>query len=183
MPKKIDITNQRFGKLIALRPAPSRNKKTYWLCQCDCGQQKEIQTCHLVSGDTQSCGCQQIYNKTIENQKCLICGENFISNNDSRKYCYKCSPAGLSPTERLRYRKRAIKQQLIAYKGGRCEYCGYNKCPAALEFHHVDPTKKDFQISQKDINGFSVTMETLKQEVDKCKLVCANCHAELHYLN
>ena len=42
MPKALDLTGQRFGKLVALSKAPSRSGKTYWLCQCDCGNQKEI---------------------------------------------------------------------------------------------------------------------------------------------
>ena len=58
MPKALDITGQRFGKLVALSKAPSRSGKTYWLCQCDCGNQKEIQTSHLTNGLIQSCGCQ-----------------------------------------------------------------------------------------------------------------------------
>ena len=57
MPKALDLTGQRFGKLVAISKAPSRSGKTFWLCQCDCGNQKEIQTNHLTSGATQSCGC------------------------------------------------------------------------------------------------------------------------------
>jgi hypothetical protein len=37
----------------------------------------------------------------------------------------------------------------IAYKGGECSICGYNKCVAALEFHHLNPSEKDFTISAK----------------------------------
>ena len=65
---------------------------------------------------------------------------------------------------------------LIAYKGGKCERCGYNKCNRALEFHHLDPTQKDFGIS-KHINR---NINDLKAEVDKCILLCSNCHAEVH---
>ena len=53
----LDLTNQRFGRLVAISKAPSKNGKTYWLCQCDCGNQKEIQTGHLRDGKIQSCGC------------------------------------------------------------------------------------------------------------------------------
>ena len=53
----IDITNQKFGKLIALERAPSRNNKTYWKCLCDCGNICEIQTNALKTGHTMSCGC------------------------------------------------------------------------------------------------------------------------------
>jgi predicted transcriptional regulator len=72
------------------------------------------------------------------------------------------------------WRKRT-KKKLIEYKGGKCELCGYNKCDSALQFHHKDPTEKDFSIS-----GKSLSFDRLKEEVDKCMLVCSNCHAEIH---
>lgn len=72
------------------------------------------------------------------------------------------------------WRKRR-KRGLVDYKGGKCERCGYDKCIEAMHFHHKDPTQKDFTIS-----GKSWSKERLKQEVDKCELLCANCHAEEH---
>ena len=74
----------------------------------------------------------------------------------------------------INWRKRK-KQELVEYKGGCCERCGYNKSTRALQFHHLDPNEKDFTISRK-----SYSIERLKKEVDKCILVCANCHAEIH---
>jgi hypothetical protein len=75
------------------------------------------------------------------------------------------------------WRKRK-KIELVKYKGGKCERCGYDKCMDALSFHHLDPSQKDFGISRK-----SYSIERLKKEVDKCILVCSNCHIELHYIN
>jgi hypothetical protein len=72
------------------------------------------------------------------------------------------------------WRKRT-KLKLIEYKGGKCEVCGYSKCARALEFHHTNPNEKDFAIS-----GKSLSFDKLKNEVDKCLLVCANCHCEIH---
>ena len=72
------------------------------------------------------------------------------------------------------WRKRT-KQKLVDYKGGKCEICEYNKSISALEFHHIDPNKKDFQVS-----GKCWSFEKLKKEVDKCMLVCSNCHREIH---
>lgn len=65
---------------------------------------------------------------------------------------------------------------LINYKGGQCAYCGYNKCSRALEFHHLNPNEKDFGIS----TILTRNVASLKAEVDKCVLLCANCHAEEH---
>lgn len=55
MPK--DLTGQRFGRLTVVGRLPSKNKKTRWLCVCDCGQKTEAKTDHLLSGHTKSCGC------------------------------------------------------------------------------------------------------------------------------
>src|SRR5512135_1235793 len=73
--------------------------------------------------------------------------------------------------------RRNLKARAIEYKGGCCQVpgCGYNKCQAALQFHHLDPGQKDFQIS-----GRNITWERVKPELDKTILVCANCHLELH---
>ena len=70
------------------------------------------------------------------------------------------------------------KDECIRYKGGKCNICGYSKCRNALEFHHRDPSKKDFEIG-KDFRKKS--LKDIKNEIDKCDLVCANCHREIHY--
>lgn len=72
------------------------------------------------------------------------------------------------------WRKRT-KLKLVEYKGGKCQCCGYSKCIEALEFHHIDASSKEFSIS-----GKSSSFEKLKKEVDKCILVCSNCHKEIH---
>ena len=71
--------------------------------------------------------------------------------------------------------RKKTKIKLIEYKGGKCEICGYSTCNRALEFHHKNPKEKDFTIS-----GKSLSFDKLKSEVDKCLLVCANCHCEIH---
>jgi 5-methylcytosine-specific restriction endonuclease McrA len=72
------------------------------------------------------------------------------------------------------WRKRT-KIKLIEYMGGKCCVCGYDKCVGALQFHHKNPNEKDFTIS-----GKTLSFDRLKNEVDKCMLVCSNCHAEIH---
>lgn len=71
--------------------------------------------------------------------------------------------------------RRRTKILLVEYKGGKCSKCGYNKCIDALEFHHLNPDEKDFSIS-----GIIKSFNKLKSEVDKCILVCSNCHREIH---
>ena len=48
---------QKYGQLTVIEKAPSRNGRGYWLCQCDCGNKKEIRSDALKEGGTQSCGC------------------------------------------------------------------------------------------------------------------------------
>lgn len=74
----------------------------------------------------------------------------------------------------VNWRKRA-KENLVEYKGGCCQICGYKKSIGALQFHHMDPEEKDFTVSAK-----SYAYERLKKEVDKCVLLCSNCHIEVH---
>ena len=89
----------------------------------------------------------------------------------NRYVCVKCQNIYLK-NKRLK-----LKNELVKYKGGKCEICGYDKCISALEFHHLDPSEKKFGIS-KNISGHS--LEECKKEADKCILVCANCHREIH---
>jgi len=74
-------------------------------------------------------------------------------------------------------RRKHIRQLAIEYKGNRCSICGYDKCLKALEFHHLESDKKDFGISEK---GYTRSWEATKRELDKCILLCANCHREVH---
>ncbi len=74
-------------------------------------------------------------------------------------------------------RRKKIKQMAIDYKGGKCCICGYSKCNNALDFHHKDESKKSFGLS---VRGLTRSWERTRNEVDKCILVCANCHREIH---
>ena len=73
-------------------------------------------------------------------------------------------------------RRRKIKTLAIDYKGGKCQICGYDKFQGALDLHHIDRTSKKFGIADK---GYTRSWEEVRTEVDKCVLVCANCHREL----
>ena len=74
-------------------------------------------------------------------------------------------------------RRKKIREMAIDYKGGKCSICGYSRCKQSLEFHHLDNYGKDFGISEK---GYSRAWLKVKQEIDKCIIVCANCHREIH---
>lgn len=80
-------------------------------------------------------------------------------------------------TEEQKARVRSYKQRAVEYKGGKCVKCGYDKCLASLDFHHEDPTQKDPNWRKMR----SWKFEKIKDELDKCILVCRNCHGEIHY--
>lgn len=75
--------------------------------------------------------------------------------------------------------RRRLKLRIVEYLGGKCSRCGYDKCRAALNAHHKDPSTKSFGLSAK---GITRSWETVKAEADKCILLCANCHMEEHWL-
>lgn len=87
-------------------------------------------------------------------------------------YCIICEK------NRVKEKLRNFKQLCIDYKGGKCNLCGYNKCIAALDFHHKDPKNKKINISK--IQSKKLTINIIK-ELDKCEILCSNCHRELHY--
>ncbi len=104
---------------------------------------------------------------------CKICGRKYIPNKkagNSHTICNSCRQA---------YRQKLLKKQALEYKGNKCSICGYAKNEAALEFHHIDPTEKDFQISKR----YNYSWNKIKDELDKCILLCANCHREVHNKN
>ena len=88
------------------------------------------------------------------------------------RYCKKCYS---------KQRHRRVKQNrtnIIELMGGKCQHCGYDKCSNALELHHIDPTLKDANLT-KHLRHITDTVR-LQSELDKCILLCANCHRETH---
>lgn len=84
--------------------------------------------------------------------------------------CTKCRSKGVAE-----WRRRS-KRKLVAAAGGACVRCGYDDCQAALQFHHLVPAQKSFNISHA---GITRAFSELRGETEKCVLLCANCHAEV----
>ena len=113
---------------------------------------------------------------------CEICGKEFetLPNGASRKYCFECSPSytkGGSRAQTITALRKAMKKEAVRRMGSKCCRCGYDKCSRALEFHHSNPNEKEFGLAAK---GVCHTWEEFWNEAQKCELLCANCHAELH---
>ena len=68
------------------------------------------------------------------------------------------------------------KKRALEICQNKCYICGYDKCEAALEFHHRNKKLKRFAIS----NGLHLPWNVLKTEINKCVLLCSNCHKEFH---
>jgi hypothetical protein len=113
------------------------------------------------------------FDKDIQKGKtfcCEDCNEEYVylHKGDTILKCAKCTTAKRSAQR---------KQKCVEYKGGKCLICSYDKYIGALEFHHIDPEKKSFDISQ--FKASITQWDVLKEELDKCALVCANCHREV----
>ena len=106
----------------------------------------------------------------FEMRECTKHGNQKFYKRD-RWRCAKCA------TEAVTKRRKNLKLMAVEYLGGQCQFCGYSKCVGAMDFHHKDPKEKDFGIAQK---GYTRSWEKVKSELDKCLLLCKNCHNEEH---
>ncbi len=100
-----------------------------------------------------------------------------ISETTVIKHSDKKSKVKINLLETRLKRRTLIKNKAVDYKGGKCSKCNYNRCVSALEFHHLNPLNKDFTISK----FLNFSWEKIKNELDKCELVCSNCHREIHH--
>jgi len=108
-------------------------------------------------------------------QVCRVCRKHglteFVAVGPRRYYrCGQCRVEGVAA------RRRRVKEILVSEAGGRCRLCGYDRFQGALEFHHVDPSKKEFMLS---LRGLTRSIDRLRAEAAKCVLLCATCHAEV----
>ena len=180
MPNLISLINQVVNNHTVIAKAKSRNTHTYWVIKCNnCGKTREVQGTHIRNACFSPCSCSAGKEQRI----CPICNKSYEVNiSSTRKFCFDCSlyfndDAG--HIETITAVRRAIKRNFVRHKGGQCQICGYDKCIEDLPLHHKDPKSKDFSISALR----QYTEEAMKlyyNEVDKCILTCANCHAEIH---
>jgi hypothetical protein len=113
--------------------------------------------------------------------KCLNCGKKLTGR--QKKYCSRnCKNTYLNQQlqsyRAQQDRGRSRKLELIKLLGGECEKCGYDNNYAALEFHHNEPSNKEFQLDLRSLSNRK--WDAILLEADKCRLLCSNCHAEEH---
>jgi excisionase family DNA binding protein len=141
---------------IAARTGLGYSTIRYWL------NKHELRTVHVGPGQATS----------VENGE-HICRRHgrvaFVSDSHGVR-CSKCR------SERVAARRRRLKQILVEEAGGCCVLCGYDRHPGALQFHHLDPADKSFQLGAA---GLTRSLARMRAEAAKCALLCANCHAEV----
>jgi 5-methylcytosine-specific restriction endonuclease McrA len=74
-------------------------------------------------------------------------------------------------------RRKEVRELALEFLGGCCARCGYDRCVDALEIHHLASSEKDFGISAR---GYTRSWKKVRAELEKCELLCANCHREAH---
>jgi hypothetical protein len=153
---------------------PYKQSEIYCSLECYKLEQLRLKKITYYNGDY-----KKVEYKKVEYKKkrCRLCGKWFQPKRKTKQYCSTyCREIA---TSRKQISKK--KQQAIKYKGGKCKRCGYNKYSSALEFHHRNPKLKGK--TSRDNNGsirINTTWSKLKKELDKCDLLCANCHREVH---
>lgn len=116
-------------------------------------------TCHAIECNTKLVGKQRKY-------CCRRC-KNSLTNNKFQSY------------DAQKKRGLARKMEIVKCKGGKCAICGYDKNLAGLCFHHIDDSTKDISLDARHLSNNS--MITIMRELEKCELLCHNCHMETHY--
>lgn len=115
--------------------------------------------------------------KTSTHKKCSLCKEFLTIDKfyiSLTRLSSRCKACNIKSTI---LKQQAFKEQCVNYKGGKCVRCDYDRYIGSLEFHHKDSTEKDFEISRVKSKVFN---ESIKKELDKCDLLCSNCHKEVH---
>lgn len=110
---------------------------------------------------------------------CQQCGKEkdtyndyYWSNGHTRNICKEC----VRENERKRYKERTIEIEEFK-KTLECKKCGESRF-YLLDFHHRNPNEKDFTIADRS----RTNLAELQKEIDKCDVLCSNCHREWHYL-
>lgn len=114
-------------------------------------------------------------------KKCEICGKEFqtIPNGGARKYCFDCVPHGLDFGQRTICKRQAAKHEGVRRLGGHCLKCGETR-EHILSFHHLDEENKIANPSQLLADS---KITEFFEEINKCVLLCNNCHGDYHFLH
>ena len=149
---------------IARAENKSQTAIRYWLKKHNLKTEGNLRDQKTIKGKDNFCCC-------ICKEYKPISGFYKKTKNTYQSHCKAC----FNDYIKQRWKKRKLKA--IEYKGGKCISCGYNKYPDVLEFHHRDADEKEFD--WKKLRQMS--WDKVTKELDKCDMLCANCHRERHY--
>lgn len=110
--------------------------------------------------------------------KCQYCEKEFEyyrTASTIRKACYECLPD--DKLQDASWLRRLVKNKAVKEKGGKCHICHQEYPNSVYDFHHLNPEEKDFNLGNKTS---TIKWENVKKELDKCILVCSNCHRMIH---
>lgn len=135
------------------------------------------------------CSCNTQFKKREIEDSCDQCGCIYkrLECKNHKRFCsaqckerWRNENTDYQSTKEVRYAERESRREFIReYKMERgCEWCGYNKHPSALHMDHIDPSLKKYTLSQ----CISRSWKALEEELPKCRVLCANCHA-IHTYN
>lgn len=119
---------------------------------------------------------------TIHTAFCKGCGKALVGRQSF--YCSSECKRKVLKLDKNSYtylKERGLQRKIsfVQKSGGKCSVCGYNKNLSALVFHHLNPDEKRLDLDMRTFGGNSY--ELIEKEVDKCVLLCSNCHMELHH--
>lgn len=108
-----------------------------------------------------------------KHSRCKECTRQYTRNHyrENKEYY-------INKNERLKDRNKKFMEKVKSFS--ECCRCGEDH-PACLEFHHVDPSNKKHNVSE--MIGNTSSIESIKEEIRKCEIICANCHKKYHYYN
>lgn len=126
-----------------------------------------------------SCSPYKQHNTKQIHKNSTVCGDLVVCKICKKEFIYDRSKGhGLSICNgcKIRTRRRKLKVRMVERKGGSCQKCGYNRSFRALHFHHLESAEKDANISTL----YHKSWDFIIKELNKCILVCSNCHTEIH---
>jgi len=152
---------------------------------------KKIRAINYLGGSCKNCGDNNIFHlcfhHVTDNKEFNI--NNIKTNrwsdifNEIRKcdiLCNNCHQEIHYVEDSVGIKWRNNKKLFLDYKSSECEICGYNKNQGSLVFHHINPEEKLFSISRNKIRYINELNDYIIIELDKCKVLCHNCHSEEH---
>jgi hypothetical protein len=120
-------------------------------------------------------------NKNLIEINCEVCDKIFLPTTSLNKICSEqCSWQKSRPAHKAARKKRIYERKTLLLNkfDNKCSICGYNKCSRSLTFHHIDSSTKEFTLDSGNL--FRYTLNKILLESEKCKLLCQNCHSNLH---